>query len=410
MNYPKAVILGNEQEIQSAIYLKRFSDLYNLIWKDIDPNLTDVKTVYYSPSGILNNVSFAGLCFSSADSMGTKKDISSLVRGVGIADTDSKQSNNCDTFLLTKYNLHQLTTSRYLADESLKKERKISLSIDLIGGINYDELPKDDIKFSLYNRPEDDISFQIDWKSNRISSSNKAGMKTDRDLRGDSPLEYLAGTREEVKNIQYILKQKNWKVYTHMSRDANEMKVKKELEIKKPGIIHISTHGFAFPDPKIDNLEITVLSDQKFYKFSENPMFRSGVFLSGANITWTGNQSKMLQLTGDDGVLTAAEVSNLNLSRTKLVVLSACETGLGKIEGSEGTFGLKRAFKLAGVEQLIVSLWKVPDKETQELMTIFYKNLSRSLNPVQSFEKAQKKMHLKYPNQPEKWAGFVLVR
>jgi CHAT domain-containing protein len=118
----------------------------------------------------------------------------------------------------------------------------------------------------------------------------------------------------------------------------------------------------------------------------------------------------MLAKTGEDGILTALEVSNLPLRNTKLVVLSACETGLGKIEGSEGTFGLKRGFKLAGVEQIIVSLWSVPDKETMELMELFYTDLSKTHSAVISFEKAQKEMRIKYPSEPEKWAGFVLVR
>jgi len=118
----------------------------------------------------------------------------------------------------------------------------------------------------------------------------------------------------------------------------------------------------------------------------------------------------MIEETGEDGILTAAEISNLDLTNTKLVVLSACETGLGKIEGSEGTFGLKRGFKLAGVEQIIVSLWSVPDKETTELMTLFYEDLAVTLNPVISFAKAQKEMRNKYPTRPDLWAGFVLVR
>jgi CHAT domain-containing protein len=104
------------------------------------------------------------------------------------------------------------------------------------------------------------------------------------------------------------------------------------------------------------------------------------------------------------------EVSQLHLTHTRLVVLSACETGLGKIEGSEGTFGLKRGFKLAGVEQLIVSLWSVPDKETMELMTSFYTELARIKTPTSAFSAAQKAMRLKYPNRPDLWAGFVLVR
>ena len=146
------------------------------------------------------------------------------------------------------------------------------------------------------------------------------------------------------------------------------------------------------------------------YRASEDPMVRSGLMFSGSNVSWTGNPQKMIEETGEDGILTAAEVSNMDLSNTKLVVLSACETGLGKIEGSEGTFGLKRGFKLAGVEQMIVSLWKVDDEKTMELMTLFYEDLTQSLNPVTSFEKAQKQMRETYPTRPDLWAGFVLVR
>ena len=118
----------------------------------------------------------------------------------------------------------------------------------------------------------------------------------------------------------------------------------------------------------------------------------------------------MIETTGDDGILTAAEVANMDLSNNKLVVLSACETGLGKIESSEGTFGLKRGFKLAGVDQIIVSLWKVPDNETMELMTLFYSELAKTKDIDNSFNKAQKEMRNRYPYEPEKWAGFVLVR
>jgi len=102
-------------------------------------------------------------------------------------------------------------------------------------------------------------------------------------------------------------------------------------------------------------------------------------------------------------------VSQLDLSKTKLVVLSACETGLGKIEGSEGTFGLTRGFKLAGVEQLIVSLWSVPDKETMELMSAFYAELAKTNTATKAFAYAQQAMRMKYPSRPDLWAGFVLV-
>lgn len=91
-------------------------------------------------------------------------------------------------------------------------------------------------------------------------------------------------------------------------------------------------------------------------------------------------------------------------------MLSACETAVGKIENTEGSFGLKRGFKLAGIEEMIVSIWPVPDKQTMELMILFYTFLYDSLNPIESFQKAQRSMRYKYPNNPINWAGFVLVR
>jgi CHAT domain-containing protein len=114
-------------------------------------------------------------------------------------------------------------------------------------------------------------------------------------------------------------------------------------------------------------------------------------------------------LAGDNWVWTGSDTLS-KLGAEQNGILSVCETGLGKIEGSERTFGLKRGFKLAGVEQMIVSLWSVLDKETMDLMSLFYSDLTKTLNPIISFEKAQKEMRNKYPTEPEKWAGFVLVR
>jgi CHAT domain-containing protein len=221
-------------------------------------------------------------------------------------------------------------------------------------------------------------------------------------------MNYLEGTREEVTHIATQLNG-SWSVQTISDRNASEHSLKWQLETKSPGVLHIATHGFAFPDEERDDSH-QLMDEMPTYRISDDPMVRCGLMLSGSNISWTGNPKKMIEQTGEDGILTAAEVANLDLSNTKLVVLSACETGLGKIEGSEGTFGLKRGFKLAGVEQMIVSLWSVPDKETMELMTLFYTDLTTTLNPVVSFENAQKQMRMNYPTEPEKWAGFVLVR
>ncbi len=136
-------------------------------------------------------------------------------------------------------------------------------------------------------------------------------------------------------------------------------------------------------------------------------MLRAGLVLAGANHAWQGNPP----LAGmDDGILTAYEISQMNLRNTELVVLSACETGLGDIQGNEGVYGLQRAFKIAGARYLIMSLWKVPDEQTGELMQSFYRKWLAEKQPIpQAFRAAQQEMRAKYPEAPHAWAGFVLV-
>ena len=223
-------------------------------------------------------------------------------------------------------------------------------------------------------------------------------------------LNYLEGTKTEVEQINNNVTTATWQTKLIENNDAIEENITK-LEVKEAkGILHIATHGYAFPEYDFKDTSISKNSLGYSYRYSTNPMVRSGLILAGGNWSWTGSDTLSKLGAEQNGILTALEVSQLNLKNTKLVVISACETGLGKIEGSEGTFGLKRGFKLVGVEQMIVTLWSVPDKETMELMTLFCSDLTKTLNPVVSLENAQKEMRAKYPTDPEKWAGFVLVR
>ena len=111
----------------------------------------------------------------------------------------------------------------------------------------------------------------------------------------------------------------------------------------------------------------------------------------------------------EDGILTAKEVSDMNLMNTELVVLSACQSGLGDVKGSEGVEGLQRGFKMAGVRYIIMSLWQVPDKETTEFMETFYDNWLGGLDIHEAFRNTQITMKNKYKDDPFKWAGFVLM-
>jgi CHAT domain-containing protein len=144
------------------------------------------------------------------------------------------------------------------------------------------------------------------------------------------------------------------------------------------------------------------------FKSSEHPMIRSGLVLAGGNYAWETGEP--LQPGEEDGILTALEISQMDLSDTELVVLSACETALGDIRSYEGVYGLQRAFKIAGAKYLIMSLWQVPDFQTQELMTNFYASwLEEGMSIPDAFRAARKALRDAYPDTIN-WAGFILVK
>lgn len=141
-------------------------------------------------------------------------------------------------------------------------------------------------------------------------------------------------------------------------------------------------------------------------RYHEDPMKRSGLILAGANHVWKGGERYE---DVEDGILMASEIAQLDLHNTELVVLSACETGLGEIKGNEGVFGLQRAFKMAGVENIIMSLWSIPDKETTEFMVRFYELWIGGESIRAAFNTTQREMAAKYRDEPYKWAAFVLI-
>ena len=132
-------------------------------------------------------------------------------------------------------------------------------------------------------------------------------------------------------------------------------------------------------------------------------MLRSGLALAGVN-TWL--RAGVPPAEAEDGLLTAEDVSGLDLLATELVVLSACETGLGMVHAGEGVFGLRRAFVLAGARTLVMSLWKVPDQQTQELMEEFYRRILDGQPRADALREAQLAMKAKYPD-PLYWGAFI---
>jgi CHAT domain-containing protein/Tfp pilus assembly protein PilF len=367
--YPQLVKLCKVDELKQYSPETELNAIYDLIWKPLLPSLTNVKTIYYSPSGLLNNIPFQALY---------------------------KEENGQREYVMDKFTLHQLTSTRYLALGLKQKEQEtIESSIALFGGISYNDYPNAIVDTTNHNESSEAASvFKRELDSTRTGAS------------------YLPGTKTEVETISDVLNAKQWQVDIAVGKNASENKIKSLSGVNSKAILHIATHGFAYPDKveKRKDLAFSMMSSNEKYKASDNPMIRCGLLFGGANLTWQGKGDSLLNTTNEDGVLTAYELSELDLSNTKLAVLSACETGKGAIQGSEGTFGLKRALKLAGVDNMIVSLWKVPDDATMEMMTLFYSELANTKKPISSFETAQKSMRVKYPNEPKKWAGFVLVR
>jgi len=195
-------------------------------------------------------------------------------------------------------------------------------------------------------------------------------------------------------------------VVTLSKNEATEENFKK-LSGNSPNILHIATHGFFYENLNRNVQFETNLSTEDQYRLAEDPLLRSGLIMAGANYAWKNSSNPPNEI--EDGILTAMEISNLDLSNTDLVVLSACETGLGDIEGSEGVYGLQRAFKMAGVDKLIMSLWQVPDEETADFMQLFYEKWLNERTVRDAFIDTQREMYLKYKNEPLKWAAFVLL-
>jgi CHAT domain-containing protein len=215
---------------------------------------------------------------------------------------------------------------------------------------------------------------------------------------------YLEGTAAESEAIQKQLTERQIPSALYSGRDGNEESFK-ALDGRKIAVIHLATHGFFLEDIEknyeaLERVQRLGGGGQK----TENPLLRSGLILAGANLAWQGEALEGVE----DGILSADEIARLNLTGTRLVVMSACQTGLGDVNNSEGVFGLQRAFKLAGVETLIMSLWEVDDEATAELMTVFYEQWLSGKSKQESFKEAQRQIRAKY-TQPFYWAAFVLM-
>ncbi len=190
----------------------------------------------------------------------------------------------------------------------------------------------------------------------------------------DEELKPLIGAELEARQVEKAFAQYDWTTHVYFKEEATEERVK---AFGNPGVLHLATHGY-FKENSGDG----------------NPLLSSGVFLTPG--------------MGQDGRLTAFEVKNLPFDQTNLVVLSACETGLGKIHNGEGVFGLQRSFLVAGADYVIFSLTKVNDRATSNFMNLFYQFFTATNDIEESFFSAREQFRKVFPN-PLLWGSFVLV-
>lgn len=266
-------------------------------------------------------------------------------------------------------------------------------SISSLNSLFKRDCVKDSAKKSivLFGGMDYDASISVNKKNVQDSSKTKL----DR-----SGFDYLPETLNEVTDISNLLAGvMNTTVYSGQKATESQFKL---LSRHSPSVIHISTHGFylkgkGLKAPFFKNLS---LSSKIMYKMS-----KCGLLFSGANNAWNGIYAQDVE---EDCILTAAEVETMDLSDTELVVLSACDTGLGDCESIDGVYGLSRAFKIAGAHTIVMTLWKVNDLVTKEFMCEFYAQIKDGLECHEAFRIAQKKLRLKYQD-PLLWAPFVII-
>lgn len=328
------------KEINKSLYYSSYS-LYDLVWRPLENYLKDKTSVYFSPDGFLYSI--------------------------GIENIPSP-SGNC--LMSERYDLYRLSSTRELVNRGDSVELE---SAAIYGGIKYDT----DVAVM--------VSDSRKYRNRDLLASTSA-IADSLNLR--SGVRYLPATMEEAVDIDTKLEkiEVNPELFTDTVGTEASFK---DLSGRKKNLLHIATHGFYWAETearRLGGLSFLNMADDNTVRYSEDKaLTRSGLLLAGANNALMG---RPLPEGVDDGILTAKEISRLDLRGLDLVVLSACQTGLGEITG-DGVFGLQRGFKKAGANTLLMSLWSVDDDATRLLMTRFYENYISGMTKMESLREAQ---------------------
>lgn len=323
---------------------------YNQFWKPLQEVLKGINKVFFCPDGVFHQIN-----------------------------PNTLYNPQEKRFVADEITIELITNTRDLLTQASSK--KSNSGAYLFGFPDYETLK--------LLEPKEEEKATAQRSTRALSRALRSGFLRSF-LRGNG-IPPLPGTKTEVENIANEFKSHADNYKTFFQKQANEFEIK---QVKNPSILHIATHGFFLDDGE---LSVESASQQKFL---DNPLFLSGLILA------TGISDNHLE--DEDGILTAYESMNMFLDDTDIVVLSACETGLGTIKNGEGIYGLQRSFKVAGAKTLIMSMWNVDDEATQILMSNFYKSLLSGMNKQAAFVNAQQKLREKYP-APFYWGAFVMI-
>lgn len=326
--------------------------LYQLLWMPFKDKVTEGATVYYVPSQLLFQIALESLPMEDG------------------------------TLLGEHYHFIRLSSARELANP--EKRLDIDMAAANTNAVLYGGL--------LYDLEANDWEAEV--KKYDVSSL----LAVSRDiLHGDS-IPLLPGSKKEVDAIEQIMKSHQLKVESFTGKRGTEESFL-NMSGQAPQILHVATHGFFYTPDEAQEID--------YLRGYEDAMSLSGLIMAGGNAAWRGKDLPEGVL---GGILTASNIARLDLSNTKLTVLSACQSGKGQAT-PEGLYGLQRAFKKAGVKTLIMSLWNVSDIVGTEFMNIFYENLldkDNNFDKRKAFEKAKSTIREKYP-EPFYWACFVML-
>lgn len=335
----------------------RFDDnvSFDIYWAPVHKRLNGIKEVFISPDGIYHKINLQSLKNPS-----TKHHLLDEIEITRIYDI-----SNLQEYLQTSYQESSSQGTYYL-----------------FGNPTY-------------------YSVRQDSRNTKLTSKNGVLVSTvSRAFSSNKEIPALEQTEVEINNIAEILTSKGVSYFSYLLEEASENNIK---ELTSPSGLHIATHGFFAEDLPVG------INGNGFFSFDEqafveNPMLRCGLLLSGGGLSLRGENND-----SEDGILTAEEATHLNLMNTDIVVLSACETGLGQTFNGEGVMGLQRAFLIAGSQSVIMSLWQVDDLATQKLMTFFYRNwLQGPQSRHKAFYLAQKQLKEEYP-LAKYWGAFTIV-